>query len=570
MPNQFYVHPGGDYTKGMQGFSDIFEKESAIRRKYADEEQERERLRKMNQGAVDVFKTGDAKAIAEFSLANPEIAKNLIATSELKDTKTKDFYANTLFQMLQDPENMERIIANQEVVAKAQGISPRKADEAEKFIEAYKKNPEETLKKLEQEIAFLVPAKYKAYREAMGTSNKKTADIENIEYYKDLKETDPDLAEKFAIGAGFVEKGSDRSTAAERNFDKYISLLNTNPEQAKLFGDSIGIDRTTPYTDVAKLKSDLDNKLISPEDYEKQRNKILNPMMKTTAELTTAALRGDAEAKAVLAKMREDAVSLSGDKSEAATKGKLEALYASMDLDAVAQGILEGRETIDGVKNTFGVPIQEVVRAKVLAIEPDFNFVQPRAVQKSLSASLASQQKSRGAMGSFVQNINGQVDKVEKIMTEVVDRFGVRALDVPWRNLKIVAIGEGDERVLESFTKEISVEIYKLSMGSTASVAILPEAGRKEWEKIHDVNLSWPQMKKVMEGTRDMANIRLKSVNDEIKRTIENLANVRKLDNPYLGGPDSPGAEFPNSVTVTNPDTGEEEIWDTVTEKRVK
>ena len=37
-----------------------------------------------------------------------------------------------------------------------------------------------------------------------------------------------------------------------------------------------------------------------------------------------------------------------------------------------------------------------------------------------------------------------------------------------------------------------------------------------------------------------------------------------------MGGSDGPGAEFPNTVTVTNPETGEEEVWDTTTEKRVK
>ena len=576
MPNRFYVQPGADLSPGLQGLSASInefaknkrikeEKENTLRR----EDEEKARLKKVGQGAAAVFQTGDPAAIAEYSLENPEVAQNLTALSALRDTKTKDFYVDTLFQIIQNPEDIENIVTTRRGIAKAQGLEPKEQGK-ENLKEQYDKDPEGTIKKLEQEVAFLAPAKYKAYRDATVASDKKTADIENIEYYKDLQKTDPDLAEKFAIGAGFVEKGSDRSTAAERNFDKYINLLNTNPEQAKLFGDSIGIDRNTPYTDIAKIRTDVNNGLMTPEEAKKKINAILNPMMKTTAELTTAALRGDPEAKIVLEQMRKDAISLTGDKSEAATQGKLNALYAAMDLDRRAQAILEGKETIDNIRNTFGVPIQEVVAAKVLAKEPDFNFVQPRAIQKVLSSSLTQQQKNRGAMGSFVQNINGQVDKVEDIMTKVVDRFGVRALDVPWRDLKVVAIGEGDERVLEAYTKEISVEIFKLSQGSTASVALLPEAGRKEWESIHDVNLSWPEMKKVMMGTRDMANIRLKSVNDEIKRTVEGLANVRKLENIYLGGPESPGAEFPNSITVTNPDTGEEEIWDTVTEERIK
>jgi hypothetical protein len=405
---------------------------------------------------------------------------------------------------------------------------------------------------------------------------KPTAAMRDFEFLQKTMEENPDLADKFAVKTGFKEK--DKSTAAMRNFNKYISLLSTDPEQAKLFGDQTGIGTITPKTDIAKLKYDLKNGMISEADYENQRDKILNPMFKTTTELTQAALSGDQEAKNILEQMAKDAVELSGKKSEASTQGKLKALYESMDLNGVAQAVLEGREIIDNVKNTFGVPIQEVVRAKVLIVEPDFNFSQPRAINKSLQTSLQQQQKNRGAMGSFVQNINGQVDKVENIMKEVVGRYGVRALDLPLREIKTLAVGSGDEKVLEAYMKEISVEIFKLSQGSTASVALLPEAGRKEWESIHDINLSWPEIKKVMMGTRDMANIRLKSVNDEIKRTVDQLGNIRELENKYEGGQNGtgPGAEVkksvaaPNTITVVNPNTGGTEVWNTITKKRIK
>jgi len=566
--NRFYIKPAGNYSQGLNGLTDVLKD----RRLYEEEQAEKERVKKVNQGAAEVYKSGDPEAIAEYSLKNPEVAKTLLGTSDLRDTKAQNFYVDSLFQMLQDPDNMEKTISIREGIAKAQGLPPRESEEIDKFMEKYKTDPEGTKKRLEQKLAFLAPEKYKAYREAMGVTAKKPAKVEEFEYFKDLQETNPDLAEQFGVGAGFVEKKGDRTTAAMKNFNNYVTLLATDPEQAKLFGDSIGIARVTPYTDIAKLKSDRDNNLISPEDYEKRRDAIMNPMMKTPAELTTAALRGDPEAKAVLDIMRKDTISLAGEKSKATTEGKLEGLYEQMALNDVAQGILEGKETIDNVHNTFGVPIQEVVRKKVLAIEPDFNFVQPRAIQKSLSSSLLQQQKQRGAMGSFVQNINGQVGKVEKLMKDVISRFGVRALDVPVREFKTLAIGAGDERVLESYTKEISAEIYKLSQGSQASVAMLPEAGRKEWERIHDFSLSWPQLKKVMLGTKDMANIRLKSVNDEIKQTVERLGNIRELSNQYVAKPGEAGAEFESksTITVVNPETQEEEVWDTKTEKRIK
>ena len=71
-----------------------------------------------------------------------------------------------------------------------------------------------------------------------------------------------------------------------------------------------------------------------------------------------------------------------------------------------------------------------------------------------------------------------------------------------------------------------------------------------------------------------MANIRLKSVNDEIKDTVTNLENVRELRNPYTAEEGESGAEFEdeeatNTIVVTNPDTGEEETWDLDTEERI-
>ena len=51
---------------------------------------------------------------------------------------------------------------------------------------------------------------------------------------------------------------------------------------------------------------------------------------------------------------------------------------------------------------------------------------------------------------------------------------------------------------------------------------------RQEWEKIHDVNLSMRELLIVLNGTREMANIRLDSVQDEIDFTVDELGNIRK------------------------------------------
>jgi len=130
-------------------------------------------------------------------------------------------------------------------------------------------------------------------------------------------------------------------------------------------------------------------------------------------------------------------------------------------------------------------------------------------------------------MGSFVTNINRQVGKMERISKDIVKRVGVRALDLPKREFITRFIGSGHERVFEAYMKEVSAEIAKLAQGSAASIAQLPEENRKEWEKIHDVNLSFKEILIILQGTREMANIRLGSVQDEIDYTVGRMKNVR-------------------------------------------
>ena len=567
MANPFYIDPSLDITQGLQGLQTGL----AFRQQRKDKEKKEDTRIE----AAKIFRSGDPMAIAEYAIQNPEVAKELTEQVKFRDQSTKDNYINSSFKLLQNadnPEEVAKIVRGRQAFLKARGLQPDERMETDSFLERYETDPEGTVAELEKEIAFMAPKRYAAYKTASKGTNKKTADITNLEYWENLKKTNPDLADNFSLATGFTKDEKDKTTAAMKNFDKYMDLLNTDPEQAKLFGDSINIDRVTPHSDLAKLRTDLNNNLVTPEEYKSKRDKILNPTMKNKTELTMAALRGDVEAKNVLEEMNKDDIEMAALRSEATTTGKLAGLYGAMDLDAVADAIIAGKETIGNVHNTFGVPIQEVVRKKVLAIEPDFNFVQPRAIEKSLSGSLVQQQRNRGAMGNFVLNINGQLAKVDEIMNNVIGRVGVRAIDVPIRELNMRYKGSGHEQVLEAYMKEISVEIFKLSQGSSASVALLPEKGRIEWEKIHDPNLSYRELKKVIEGTRDMANIRLKSVNDEIKATVENLSSVRENINLYIAKEGEAGAEFDteNTITVTNPDTGEEEIWDLNTEKRIK
>jgi len=166
-----------------------------------------------------------------------------------------------------------------------------------------------------------------------------------------------------------------------------------------------------------------------------------------------------------------------------------------------------------------------------------------KADYKGLTSSLAQQQKNAGMMGSFVSNLNKQVDRVDAVGNDIVKRVGVRALDMPIRKLKTEFIGSGNENILAAYTVEISNEIGKLSTGSAASIRELSVEAQARWAKIHDPNLSLRQLEIILNETKAMGNMRMESVNEEIQRTKE-LLRGKKGSNSSAQGSAKPKVDL--------------------------
>ena len=186
-----------------------------------------------------------------------------------------------------------------------------------------------------------------------------------------------------------------------------------------------------------------------------------------------------------------------------------------------------------------------------------------RAVQgasfKSNQSALTFQEKQRGSAQSFVYNLDGQISKVDSIMKDVIDRVGVRAIDMPLVQLKKQFVGSGHERVLESYLMEISREIGKLSTGSQASVAELSVEAQKKWDKIHDPNLSLGELSKILTATKDQAHIRVKSMDDAILDTKKRLSPSSEGKKQLLDKSNVP--EF--KITL-KPGENEEQVMKTI------
>jgi hypothetical protein len=170
MPNQFYVHPGMDIGPGLAGLAGQLSQASTR----VEQREEKERIAGLREEAATILQSGDPAAIAEFSMRNPEVAKELSAAAKFRSEQTKENYVQSIFEALQNPDKVEDIVSKRQRYLKAQGLGADETQETDVFLDKYRDDPEKTLKSLEQELAWMAPDRYKQYAEATGKSTKPT------------------------------------------------------------------------------------------------------------------------------------------------------------------------------------------------------------------------------------------------------------------------------------------------------------------------------------------------------------------------------------------------------------
>jgi hypothetical protein len=144
-----------------------------------------------------------------------------------------------------------------------------------------------------------------------------------------------------------------------------------------------------------------------------------------------------------------------------------------------------------------------------------------KAIQKSITA----QEKQRGSMVSFVDNLAKQIDHVKTVADEI-KTFDTRMFNKPARWVKRKLAGSPELSKYEVYLGEIQSEIGKLSSGSTASVSELSEGAREKWEGILDENLSIEDMLEVLEEVKEAGNIRMESVDRGLEVSRKRLREV--------------------------------------------
>lgn len=146
---------------------------------------------------------------------------------------------------------------------------------------------------------------------------------------------------------------------------------------------------------------------------------------------------------------------------------------------------------------------------------------------EALTNSIKAQEKSKGSMGSFVRNLSEQVDRV-KSLSGKLNQFDTKLINMPINALKRKVEGDPELAKYGLYIGEITSEIGKLSSGATGSVAELSQGAREHWENVIDPNLSLKAMAELLEEVKHAGNLRLKSVDDELKYTKKRRRELGK------------------------------------------
>jgi len=175
--------------------------------------------------------------------------------------------------------------------------------------------------------------------------------------------------------------------------------------------------------------------------------------------------------------------------------------------------------------------------------EVALDIIGKQADTKAIQGSLNFLEKQLGSMGSFVENIGFQVDRVNELSKDL-KTFDARLLNIPLRAFRGKIIGSPEQAKYDMFLTEIESEIGKLATGSSASIAELSATAQEKWAKIHDKNLSINDMLELLEETKHAAKLRARSVSNQLSRTRKKMKTREYGGVPISEAPQAP----PNAV----------------------
>jgi hypothetical protein len=163
MDNRFYVHPGGDLTKGISGLSGVISKIGDQKKKEAASKQQEI----VNQEAFQAINSMDPNKIRGFMAKNPKMAQTIKGIIETKfPGNSKQIYTDSLFSAAIDINQAPQALEAMRKQFSIDGLDEQEIKKLDYLESAIETNPEEAKKIFEGEMALLADDKlWKKYQD---------------------------------------------------------------------------------------------------------------------------------------------------------------------------------------------------------------------------------------------------------------------------------------------------------------------------------------------------------------------------------------------------------------------
>ncbi len=557
--NPFYIRPAGDFSEGLQGLTNTL----AYKQEHGVEEQEKiekkERAAEAAEAGLAAYKTNDPDKIAEAILKFPETAHILGTLYDRRRDYDKENYVSALEADLTEIEETGTLVSKTtepSLYDPREGISggfggeypgeynpsefglpgkpgSKMTQKIDILRSIYAQNPEAGKRALEHDFAKLDPKRYETWKDIYRPEEKEVAPSQ-------LRKM---MGERDTLKKELTEQGLSPEEIAENQ--DIIDFQN------KISGKQGGEERISPHKRLVNERNEIVKGLIdsgmTPEEAQKNpdviswNRKILGED-KTWAPTTLRkhfTEREELKAKLQKAGLPEDKILehpdvIAYDDIISGYDTQMRGMWSQDKIDfwgAMANlnngkipsvgrgknaGLLRQLIAISAARQALGIqagnPAQPPHLAALLVVAQSHST-------KAIGSAITQLHKQMAAMGSFVQNMDKQIEEVSR-MSEDLFLFDTRILNIPYRFIRQKILGDPDLAQYDMLLKDLARETAKMAGGATQSIAAMSVEEIKEWDKIHDKNLSIKDMLQVLRKTRQVAQIRLDSVRDELDRTM--------------------------------------------------
>ena len=222
---------------GAQGLLGL----KAQKMEMADYEAQKNDLQEASNYLRDYYKNGNQESLINATLKNPQLASQVLTASGLDDKRKQQAAAQDLAELWQLSGNPEAFKAR--ALQRAESIMQRGGNPSDtiNLMMTYDKDPEQAKQLMRSIGAGLESVGYQT-----GIFGDSSADTplsqQEFKYYQQLKQTDPQAAQEYAMGRGYVQSGREASiTPQVQNLKTYKEMVAKGDPDAENFGISSGL-----------------------------------------------------------------------------------------------------------------------------------------------------------------------------------------------------------------------------------------------------------------------------------------------------------------------------------------